>query len=711
VTRAVAERGDPERLQVPMSTDRREFLKLLTTAAASAAFPASIARALSIPAHHRTGTIEDVEHIVFMMQENRSFDHYFGTLRGVRGFGDPRVAKLPSGKSVWHQPDSTNPDGYVLPFHPGAPSLGLQFLEDLAHDWATTHGAWNAGNYDQWVPNKGTTTMAYLTRSDIPFHYALADAFTVCDAYHCSLLGPTDPNRYHMWTGWVGNDGAAGGPVVDNAEAGYDWSTYPERLEAAGISWKVYQDIGEGLDAADFWGWTGDNPYIGNYGDNSLLYFHQYQNAPESSPLAIKARTGTNIAKTGTLFDTFRQDVLNNQLPQVSWIVAPESYTEHPNWPANYGAWYVSQMLDALTANPEVWSKTVFIFMFDENDGFFDHIVPATPPQTRAEGISTVGTTNEIFPGSSDYAAGPYGLGVRVPMIVISPWSKGGWVNSETFDHTSLIRFIERRFGKHNSNLIESNITAWRRAVVGDLTSAFNFASPNNSVVALPSTISYVPPDNDRHPDYAPAPPTAQAMPVQEAGVRPARALPYEFHVNGSVDLSQTGVDLHIRNTGKAGAAFQARFGDGVTSPKTYTVAAGDDVSDTVGLAGATSYDLSVFGPNGFLRTFVGGFKKASANLSVRAEYDCDSESISLEIHNHTSSAQKVSIVDAYSGKTTTHRVQPHDTFSVSSELRKSFGWYDFTVTVDSDSSFSRRLAGHVETGKDSMSDPAIGAV
>ena len=162
-----------------MSLDRRTFLQLLTTGALSAAFPPSIARALSIPAHCRTGTIDDVEHIVIMMQENRSFDHYYGTLRGVRGFGDNRTIHLPNGNPVWYQP---NNNGYLLPFHPGAPNLGLQFIEDLAHDWTTTHGAWNQGKYDQWVPNKGTTTMAHLVRSDIPFHYALADAFTICDA-------------------------------------------------------------------------------------------------------------------------------------------------------------------------------------------------------------------------------------------------------------------------------------------------------------------------------------------------------------------------------------------------------------------------------------------------------------------------------------------------------------------------------------------------
>jgi phospholipase C len=696
-----------------MSTDRRTFLKLLTTGAASATFPESIARALSIPAHHRTGTIEDVEHIIFMMQENRSFDHYFGTLRGVRGFGDPRTIKLPNGKSVWYQSDADNPDGYVLPFHPGAPNLGLQFIQDLAHDWTSTHAAWNNGQHDQWVPQKGTTTMAHLTRSDIPFHYALADAFTICDAYHCSLLGPTDPNRYYMWTGWVGNDGNNGGPVIDNSELGYDWSTFPELLEKAGVSWKIYQDQGEGLDAAHFWGW-GDDAYIGNYGDNSLLYFHQYQNAPDSSPLAQKARTGTNISKSGTLFDIFRKDVLSGNLPQVSWVVAPEAYTEHPNWPANYGAWYISNVLDALTANPEVWSKTVFIYMFDENDGFFDHMVPPTPPVSRSEGISTVETTNEIFTGSPSYPTssfpeGPYGLGVRVPMIVISPWSKGGWVNSEVFDHTSLIQFVERRFGKQYPGIIESNITPWRRAVTGDLTSCFNFANPNDAIVSLPSTIAYEPPDDQRHPDYIPAVPADQSLPQQEPGIRPARALPYELHVNAE-ETTQGPIQLRFRNTGNAAAVFHVRSGDGNTGPWTYTVGVHDEASDSFGSSGDTSYDLSVYGPNGFLRVFAGSYGKKSANLTAKTIYDTDSEGIALLVHNHGSGVEHVSIADAYSGRTVTHHVEPHDTVTSVWHLRKSFGWYDLTITVNSDASFRRQLAGHVETGRDSMSDPAIGA-
>jgi phospholipase C len=221
-----------------MTSDRRTFLKGLGAAPLATVLSSSIARAMALPANHATRSIKDIEHIVILMQENRSFDHYFGTLRGVRGFGDPRPVTLSTGNSVWYQPTGAGTD-YVLPFHPTAPDLGLQFLQDLAHDWDTTHQAWNLGAYDQWVPAKTSTTMAYLTRDDVPFHYALADAFTICDAYHCSLLGPTDPNRYHMWTGWVGNDGSGGGPVIDNAEAGYGWSTYPERLQAAGLTRRI----------------------------------------------------------------------------------------------------------------------------------------------------------------------------------------------------------------------------------------------------------------------------------------------------------------------------------------------------------------------------------------------------------------------------------------------------------------------------------------
>jgi phospholipase C len=345
--------------------NRRRFLQLAGGGVATTMLSDSIARALAIPANRSTRTLEDVEHIVVLMQENRSFDHYFGVMRGVRGFGDPHPAILPSGRPVWDQADGAT---VVPPFRPDVGNLALTFIEDLDHSWDGTHQMFNGGNWDQWLPSKTTTCMAHMERRDLPFHYALADAFTVCDANHCSMLGPTDPNRYYMWTGWDGNDGKGGGPVIANDELGYDWGTYPERLEQSGISWKIYQDIGDGLDAADFWGFTSD-AFIGNFGDNSLLYFHQYQNAAPGSPLFQKARTGTDIKSGGGLFDILEADVKNGTLPQVSWVVGPQAYTEHPAFPAGYGAWYTDQVLNALTSNPEVWSKTALLITFDENDG------------------------------------------------------------------------------------------------------------------------------------------------------------------------------------------------------------------------------------------------------------------------------------------------------------------------------------------------------
>ncbi|WUG35669.1 hypothetical protein OHN74_36570 [Streptomyces sp. NBC_00459] len=365
--------------------NRRHFLQLAGATTAFTALSGSIERAAALPAHHRTGTIEDVEHIVVLMQENRSFDHYFGSLRGVRGFGDPHPVTQVNGKSVWHQSDGTKD---VLPFRPDADDLGLAFIQDLPHGWSDGHVAFNNGKYDKWIQAKSSTTMAYLNRKDIPFHYALADSFTICDAYHCSFIGSTDPNRYYMWTGYTGNDGKGGGPVLSNDEVGYSWTTYPERLEKAGVSWKIYQDVGDGLDAAGSWGWIQD-AYRGNYGDNSLLYFNQYRDAKPGDPLYDKARTGTDARKGEGFFDQLKADVSGGRLPQVSWIVAPEAFTEHPNWPANYGAWYIAQVLDALTSDPEVWAKTALFITYDENAGLWGLTRAFTPATRRDPGGHT----------------------------------------------------------------------------------------------------------------------------------------------------------------------------------------------------------------------------------------------------------------------------------------------------------------------------------
>ncbi|MEV4053653.1 phosphocholine-specific phospholipase C [Amycolatopsis sp. NPDC049688] len=666
--------------------NRRRFLQLAGGTAALSALSTSIARAAEIPAFHRTGTLRDVEHIVVLMQENRSFDHYFGTLRGVRGFGDPRPVTLASGKSVWEQSDGKRD---ILPFRPEADNLGLQFIQDLPHGWKDTHAAWNAGRYDKWVPAKGSTTMAYLTREDIPFHYALADSFTICDAYHCSFMGSTDPNRYYMWTGYTGNDGKGGGPVLGNDEKGYSWTTYPERLEKAGVSWKIYQDIGDGLDAAGGWGWI-DDAYRGNYGDNSLLYFDSYRNAKPGDALYEKARTGTNAKAGEGYFDRLRADVKAGTLPQVSWITAPEAFCEHPNWPVNYGAWYIAQVLDALTANPEVWSKTALFITYDENDGFFDHVVP---PYATA-GQSTVDTTGEIYAGSASNPAGPYGLGQRVPMLVVSPWSKGGYVCSETFDHTSIIRFIERRFGVH-----EPNITAWRRSVCGDLTSAFDFARTDAAVPALPDTAGYLPPDRKRHPDYVPAVPARTVLPKQEPGQRPARALPYDLAADARA--AADGLHLTFTNQGRAGATFYVATPGG--DPRTYTAGAGCSLAATLPVSGG--YDYTAYGPNGFVRQFRGG-GAAGPEVSVRP--DGRSGNLSLVLTNNGPIPVRLTLTDAYGRRTTTRVLRPGARAVEVVDTRRSGNWYDVAVGSDHDPRFLRRVAGHLENGRPSTSDPNI---
>ena len=742
--------------------NRRAILRGMGAAALGASFPESIKRALAVEPNIVTGTIKDVKHIVVLMQENRSFDHYFGTLRGVRGFSDPRAATLSSGASVFQQP---NGSGTLLPNHPPEPFMGYQFVGDLPHGWPDAHAAWNGGANDGWVAAKGAETMIYLDRQDIPFHYALADAFTICDNYHCSIMGPTDPNRYYHFTGWVGQNGLAtdtiqqpfsaatpgsfdlavgpstgngvlpGGPVVNNDEQGYNWLTYPERLQAAGITWKFYQDIGVGLDPAGFEGFT-DNPYIGNFGDTAVLYFLQYQNAQPGSPLYENARTGTDLNNGGafnggSLFAQLQEDVKNNTLPEVSWVVAPQAYCEHPSFPPNWGAWYVSNVLDALTSNPKIWASTVLIINFDENDGFFDHVIAPTAPMSAADGLSTVDTVNEIYPGVADdpagYPPGPYGLGARVPCLVVSPWSKGGWVCSQVFDHTSVLQFIEQRFG-----VAEPHITPWRRAVSGDLTAALNFRAPNPQPVTLPNTGKYISvvsgsqlqpvTQADIAAGTVPAAtldipvPTTQTMPVQEPGLRLARALPYRLAADAAVNIAKGSIALNFRNTGTVGAFFHVRTALAATNagggagPWGYTVdAATGKASDSWVPASGSGYDLTVIGPNGFFRRFAGGLGASSADLTVTAVEGGFLGGLAVTIGNAGKAATTVTLRDQYTGLSHQYHVAPGATVRADILLLASFEWYDVMVTASTDPSFVRHYAGHVETGADGVSDPLLG--
>jgi phospholipase C len=462
-----------------------------------------------------------IEHVIFLMQENRSFDHYYGSYKGVRGFNDHPKGSMGAFAQAW-------PGGaaeHLLPFHLEANSGIGECTHDLNHTWPAEHLSRGTGNNADFVkthtsaafegPTNGVVTMGYYERADLPFYYALADTFTICDNYHCSIMGPTHPNRLMALSGTIDPAGTAGGPVIitnEDTDAIYSasWPTMPEVLEDAGVSWKVYNPEGDLYTPAFF------QQHGLLVGDAVLPYFSQYKSP--SSPLYQKAF----LPQYPTDFVT---DVASGNLPAVSWILPPDGYDEHPPAPPALGEWFTSQVIEALVSNPEVWSKTVLFHMYDENDGFFDHVPPPTaPPGTPGEYL-----TVSPLPADAGGVDGPIGMGFRVPMMVISPFSRGGYVASDVFDHTSQLRFLEERFGVKAPNL-----SAWRRKTAGDLTATLHMNHKDASKPRLPSTSKDLPANvmaegctsldlleaDDSQPGYPV--PKNQVLPRQEAG-RPRR--------------------------------------------------------------------------------------------------------------------------------------------------------------------------------------------
>jgi len=682
-----------------ISRGRRRFLKLATaTAGATVAaqiFPPAIRQALATMPARVTGTLQDVQHVVILMQENRSFDHYFGSMRGVRGFGDPRPLSLRNGRPVWFQPDPKGGRDYVLPFHFDSTRTSAECIDQLNHDWRGPFEAWKY--HDAWVAQKSPLCMGYFTRKDLPFYYALADAFTICDGYHSSLFGPTNPNRLHLFSGTsgvsVGNDGkqvihnhddnnwVADMSLDDPTFKGLAWTTYAERLQQAGVSWKVYQEYD-------------------NFGDNLLQSFANFRDLDQDDPLYQRGRAwaegstaeNAKITNGEPLVNAFAHDVASGRLPQVSWIVAPYMLCEHPKGlprdggQPGYGESLTSRLLEALSAHPQVWSKTVFLIMYDENDGFFDHVPPPMPALHSAMGRSTVDVSAENYHGES------LGLGPRVPMLAISPWSRGGWVNSQVFDHTSVIRFLEARFGVH-----EPNISAWRRTVAGDLTSLFDFAGTADTAwPTLPDTRDVMASSLASCKFASPEVPSLQALPIQEPGQRPARPLPY--------------LQLEMRNRGEVGVALNVYPAAGESGPWFYTIGAGEQLQDELPATTRTGggYDLHVHGPNGFLRHFAGSPHEPV--LDVAQRYDTDSGQLVVSVHNRSERACTVALhADTY-GPTETHRLQLAAGASgdVAWAIAEHAHWYDIRLDSSSAPSWRRRLAGHIETGRASLSDPAI---
>ncbi|MBV8271234.1 MAG: phospholipase C, phosphocholine-specific [Cupriavidus sp.] len=751
------------------SPPRREFLRrsagVLGAASALTMLPPVIRRALAANAAVQTGTIQDVKHIVILMQENRSFDHYFGTMRGVRGFGDRFPIPLANGKPVYFQP---NPSGgaEIQPFRRDSRTSNALIGSGTPHNFTDQQAAWNQGKMDRWIQYKTQATMGYYGRDDIPFQFALADAFTICDGYHCSVLTGTDPNRIVFFSGsnfnpelrkqginstvtdsepvnsrcwptpsnWVAGRAQQpdGSGQIDPITGVYNykyfnnafkWDTLPDLLVKAGVSWHIYQNMNNN--------WTGAM--------HGGLAFESFRTAQPGSPIYDHGLTGGPATADGAVnfLAQLKQDVINGTLPQVSWVLPTQDLAEHPASSQGVAgaANFISDVLEALTSNPDVWSKTAFFITFDENDGFFDHLpmpaVPSYDSNGNLMGKSTVPLDGEYFDASvgsclyfngmaascldpRDTTSGkirPWGLSSRVPMYVVSPWSKGGWVDSQVFDHTSLGMFLEKRFG-----ITVDAISPWHRAVCGDLTSCFDFVNPNDPVVpTMPDTSNYAAINAAQMllptTSVTTAPTTPQPL-YQEIGMRPSRALPYELHTSARVESKDT-LSLIFSNTGKQGTVFHVYDKLHLDLiPRRYTVEAGKQLQDSwnTGAADNGKYDLWVYGTNGYLRTFTGdALASAAADFKpeVQVCYESATGAVYLKVHNTGSAAGSVTVqANAYrSDGPWVLEVGAGAVGQLSWNLGESGNWYDFTVSA---ANFERRFAGRVETGKPSVSDPAM---
>ena len=451
----------------------------------------------------------------------------------------------------------------------------------------------------------------------------------------------------------------------------------------------------------------------------------------------------------GDVLYQFREDVKNGKLPTVSWLVAPENFSDHPGAPW-YGAWYLSEAMDILTKNPEVWSKTIFILCYDENDGYFDHVPPFVPPVPDREGTGLVSANIDL---RTEYVSlekdlerkpakfargGPIGLGYRVPLVVASPWSRGGAVCSQVFDHTSILQFLEK-FVSHKTGkkVEESNISDWRRAVCGDLTSVFKpyigekislpKSLPRNEFVESIHKAQYKKNPSDYHAltkdeiAHANRQPNNSVLPKQEKGTRPSRALPYQLYADGNLtpDGKAFQIELTAANdifgSGSAGSPFHVFGYAGEFTHRSYAVNAGDTLKDTwiKDDFASRQYHFQLHGPNGFFREFRGSIDDPMIEVLCRYESKTKGKltgNIELTITNRSKESIAVEIKDnSYKQDSQSKTITSGASAKVVVDLKKSFGWYDTSLVFKGKPEFEKRFAGRVETGEERVSDPAMG--
>ncbi|WP_299541368.1 phosphocholine-specific phospholipase C [uncultured Streptomyces sp.] len=709
----------------PRAVSRRTLLGGAVAAGVLGALPLSLRQALAAPA--RKGKLEDVEHIVVFMQENRSFDHYYGTVEGVRGFGDRTAVRGANGMPVFCQPDAGRAEGWLAPYAMNAAHTSAYQQGAAGFGFGESMNARNGGIADGYVSKRsnGWLGHGYYAPEDMPFYHALASTFTVCDNYHASMETSTNPNREHFMTGTSGGT-VRDLAVVDNSEpaAGYEWKTYAERLQDAGVTWKTYQ-------AQD------------NFDDNALAWFTAFKQSEAGEPLHDRglgrvgsaSQSGDPFAMGDALVAAFAADVAGDTLPQVSWIVAPAALSEHASYAPPNGEHLSARLLAALADNPDVWAKTAFILNYDEHGGFFDHVQPPVPPLSDRAGASTVPVDGEVVvrvaKGTSTYyrvvsqdgkyrvknadstlswsdtlpegetrTGGPYnlGLGLRVPMTIVSPWTRGGVVDSTVYDHTSVIKLLERRFG-----VAETNISPWRRAVTGDLTSVFDFSGDEPRWPDLPDTSGNRRKVTDTGKLPAPTVPVPQVFPVQKRGTRTTRPDPYDLRV--AHVLREGRLELTLRNEGAVGAVF-ASYPEPGTAPRHWTVGAGHSLT-AVEEFGDDGYDLRVHGPNGYLRTYRG---TAADVCDAAVSGAPDGRRLQIDLINRDRRHSHTFLVGdlAYGGGVREVRVKAGHTEKIKTEVAREH-WYDVAVTLQDDLRFVRRAAGRLPADGQGVTDPAMG--
>jgi phospholipase C len=638
----------------------------------------------------RTGTIADVKHVVVMMQENRPFDHYFGTLPlpGVAGFGDKQAVQFENGRNIFFQPNARRPEGYLLPFRLDTTRFNAQ---------------------------PATPNMGYYEPEDIPWQAALASAYTLGDHYHCGLVSSTTPNRCMMWSGTNDPDGDKGGPAINNNGDylyAYMWETYPEILQKAGVSWQVYvnNDI--------------DDNFFGDFTDNTVGRDFAAFNPANANAQNTVPRQGllarANVLQTHTtppatipnspslvnldyVLKDFIADCAAGLIPEISYVVAPAHWSEHPGSTPDWGAVYVNRVIQALHDNPDLWNSTLLIVDYDENGGNFDHVLRPVPE---------AGTKGEGAPGLHP------GTGPRVPLILVSPWTRGGWVAKETFDHTSLIQFMELFTTSLGKPAICQNISAWRRSVCGDLTSAIDFTSFDNSLPELPDPsglLAAVVNDASLPPVTQPAP-GQQTVPVQQVeGALKLRVAPYQQHASILVDRSAGTVTATMTNDSSKAASMQVYTGTVLATPfafnaDTAKLGIPNTVSKATGPKTYTAtggrYDFSIYGPDHFVRSFAGTVIPDGENGGQVPQADArlhtgDTPFLKITLSNGGRTPVQYTLTpNDYSGErqTVTAGFGQH----VSIDWPTSpYGYYDVIITTNTSDGFTQRYAGRIRTGSD----------